>query len=1217
MSDDGDDDYEALIAGGFDNLEKAISSVRGSGKDSGAIQHAEDAIDYEDVELSDEELPDEEPSGNNQETTSTRPETTSTTLPTSLTGMKQYNEENKDNMDLDDLFTPPPSTSFPTVTSSDLTTSVGSLTGLHSTVSSAIPSSSITTQGIFPTTSVPPLGHDFFSLGTEDLYTSQREKSLEERVGSDYAAAVAAMTFDDDDWFGNGLSIPPATGISTADFTSFNGLSQFPTAPNTNIHGDIPLPASLGLNSSTGLPGSVPFGIGQGLGADMLNAHSNPLFSGMDPSITLPGTGLPASISNPSAVATTAFDMNNPSNLLSQTDQTNTQTAMMKLQAEEQAKARRRKRKRYNMSITEIVRSFTDDPTKEDIVESYYPDFRVGRRLDMNSMFGPKGRTLALPKPKNPKPVYPSKVNLEVEPDQKVIFKRAVSTRKMDPYYGHTIEITPQTIAAISDSRYPKLEDLEKMEQHKRSPKRLEEDILIATADWNLSHLWEDSSDSDIEMENVEQSAPNQSNSLSDSDSDDDDSDVNDKVRNNLPIKTTTLKPNTLGTRKTEDDDIEEIIRPSKRIKIYHPDMYDSEDEEGFFEGVFKFDKSKVILDMNDPMLLFTDDTQSMSHRLISFGSGSSTKMSDRSTKNILQRYNISNDRAYDLLKENHQSKIRSIISDLTIDHSMVAQRLQSPHYKVKLSKAQMRSFHRPAFHIKPNTVIHFSKIKQRKRKRDKGKPITELLAKTTDLTLGDSAQFFLLEYSEEFPLVLSNFGMGNKLINYYRKTSPDDRTRPKLPTGETNVLGVEDKSAFWNFGYVEPGNVVPTLYNKMIRAPIFKHEPKNTDFVLIRSTGGGQGVRYFLRSIPYLFTVGQTFPVIPIPGPHSRKVTTASKNRLKMVVFRLLNKSERHRIAVRDISPHFPDHNEMQNRQRLKEFMEFQRTGEDQGYWKIKSSEPLPTEEAIRLMISPEDIALLEAMQVGQQHLEDAGYGKTIIDDREEGEDSIEEQLAPWHITRNFINATQGKAMLQLHGEGDPSGSGEAFSFLRTSMKGGFRAVGESVNERLDKSKFGGHSYNVALQQKAYDEEIKRIWYTQAKSLSNPSIEHLTWDEADMRREDAENQSVAPTPQQMKTDTDSLFSHNSTATQQSKVLRITRFRRDENGTLQREVETITDRNLIRAYVSRRHKLEDELMAYVLIFKENIYIDSCFTNFLLTFFFFLQSTNRSNCTHRR
>jgi len=49
--------------------------------------------------------------------------------------------------------------------------------------------------------------------------------------------------------------------------------------------------------------------------------------------------------------------------------------------------------------------------------------------------------------------------------------------------------------------------------------------------------------------------------------------------------------------------------------------------------------------------------------------------------------------------------------------------------------------------------------------------------------------------------------------------------------------------------------------------------------------------------------------------------------------------------------------------------------------------------------------------MLVGQRHLLDSGYVKTATGE-EEGNDesklSIEEQLAPWITTRNFINATQ-----------------------------------------------------------------------------------------------------------------------------------------------------------------------------------------------------------------
>ena len=43
------------------------------------------------------------------------------------------------------------------------------------------------------------------------------------------------------------------------------------------------------------------------------------------------------------------------------------------------------------------------------------------------------------------------------------------------------------------------------------------------------------------------------------------------------------------------------------------------------------------------------------------------------------------------------------------------------------------------------------------------------------DLTMGDG-HVFLLEYFEENPLVLSNPGMGTRLVTFYRKKSADDK---------------------------------------------------------------------------------------------------------------------------------------------------------------------------------------------------------------------------------------------------------------------------------------------------------------------------------------------------------------------------------------------------------------------------------------------------------
>jgi transcription initiation factor TFIID subunit 1, fungi type len=161
--------------------------------------------------------------------------------------------------------------------------------------------------------------------------------------------------------------------------------------------------------------------------------------------------------------------------------------------------------------------------------------------------------------------------------------------------------------------------------------------------------------------------------------------------------------------------------------------------------------------------------------------------------------------------------------------------------------------------------------------------------------------------------------------------------------------------------------------------------------------------------------------------------------------------------------------------------------------------------------MVTPEMVCLYESMLVGQRHLLDAGYGKAADGDEETTEENeskldIEEQLAPWITTRNFLNATQGKAMLKLYGPGDPTGRGEGFSFIRVSMKDIFLRAGESAEEKLGMlslskrlcslTKFfhdiaqiearpkSAHRYNVAEQQQVYKEEVRRLFFFKKKKF-------------------------------------------------------------------------------------------------------------------------------------
>lgn len=141
---------------------------------------------------------------------------------------------------------------------------------------------------------------------------------------------------------------------------------------------------------------------------------------------------------------------------------------------------------------------------------------------------------------------------------------------------------------------------------------------------------------------------------------------------------------------------------------------------------------------------------------------------------------------------------------------------------------------------------------------------------------------------------------------------------------------------------------------------------------------------------------------------------------------------------------------------------MEYHRRGPHQGFWRLKPNWTIPSDADMLKMLGPEQVVLTESMQVGQRHLQDAGYSQTADAEDDDTNLSVEQQLAPWITTKNFLFATQAKAMLRLHGEGDPTGRGEAFSFIRISMKDIFVKAGEDYEQKL--GKYNSHSRHTSL---------------------------------------------------------------------------------------------------------------------------------------------------------
>lgn len=167
-------------------------------------------------------------------------------------------------------------------------------------------------------------------------------------------------------------------------------------------------------------------------------------------------------------------------------------------------------------------------------------------------------------------------------------------------------------------------------------------------------------------------------------------------------------------------------------------------------------------------------------------------------------------------------------------------------------------------------------------------------------------------------------------------------------------------------------------------------------------------------------------------------------------------------------------------------------------GVWLLKEDAPQLDEDELRALVTPEAICQYESMMAEQQRLTDAEIilydpfntnsisddSSAVIEDQEGNNENggtvgrigkvkskqIEDLIsaAPWNTTANFLGAVQGRCTLKLRGPGDPSGRGEAFSFVKAP---GEKGTSSSVANSLGSE---------------YRQDISRIWESHISNLSN-----------------------------------------------------------------------------------------------------------------------------------
>ncbi|PHH87396.1 hypothetical protein CDD83_8927 [Cordyceps sp. RAO-2017] len=852
--------------------------------------------------------------------------------------------------------------------------------------------------------------------------------------------------------------------------------------------------------------------------------------------------------------------------------------------------------------------------TVEDLLKAAWPAFRRGRILTWSELLPPKKAVWKEKKPlKKPKRLVTSKLTLELAPDQEKQFRipgtAAPTKRRSQNLLAGLVRCDED--AASQDGSSDRI-DLDQESDSETVCGFTLRDIEMACEDWGARiEAVEDEFLAIQAREKREEELARRRHRPDDDEDDEQDAEWDAEFLQDA----------------TDEDHAQPRPKKRRAIRFGLPEIprYTAPSFDNF-EEMTRQGAKRVQLDMSDPYLLLEMESSQHPAKRPRLEAQSKRLPNGKISRDLTQRYNLSNDESYELLKENHQSKVRATLGNISVEHSMPAIKLTWPYYKVKLA-GTTDEYHRPRFRYKKfvGHVIKFDKPHHHKRKQMKGKA-HEVFMHSKDLSMADNSTAVLFEYCEPRPRVLNNFGMGNKLINYHRrKDNKDEEQLPKQDLGEYRMLLPEDRSPFSLFGTVDVGETVPTLHNEMYRAPVFKHSPRATDFLVVRSTTGIEGSRWYLHKIDHLHVVGQTFPSVDVPGPHSRKVTNASKSRMKMLAFRMIRHSQSDNCQLSDITKHIAESTDTQNRQKLKEFLQYDRDSNEKGMWRLKPGEILPDENAIRAMIKPEEVSLLDAMQLGIKELEDAGYDPrnaniedeqmadadgdeedAAVDDdgskiakgpkkaAEKQEETLADKMAPWKTTKAFIDACAQKAMLQLHGEGDPTGHGLGFSFIRTSMKGGYieavqgpLATSADAMER-EKRANGGHAYNVKKQQAMYEEGIREIWEKQRATLSDPQ-EHddkdvaVTEDEDD--RFNVNNASAAAAAAVAAAATPALFDEGvsqisgltSSSRHQKRAIRITREVQMPDGTRQARIEVVHDPVVISQYMKRRTEADLEL----------------------------------------
>lgn len=560
-------------------------------------------------------------------------------------------------------------------------------------------------------------------------------------------------------------------------------------------------------------------------------------------------------------------------------------------------------------------------------------------------------------------------------------------------------------------------------------------------------------------------------------------------------------------------DSLEHLVNNSVLVKEYVNGLLASNWEKDVFYDEKSPHDDYLILHVDDPNLIFEKNEEKKKNK------NKRKTIIDKLHKN---KYNISNDKYY--LSEGKKVSLGTF----GVQHSLTSLRLDDRFYRVNLSRDELRNLHKPSIILENKEFKFITNLinNDKNSKKKNSKKGTELqtemqlafseqnFRRGSELSLCDQAPFYVFEYSEEMPFFIVKPGMVSLLNKYYRASDTGDDMGPE----GCITLDNDDENPFFGFGDIRPGSFVQTLTNNLFIAPVFPH--KVSDYLCIIQDNG-----VVVRPFDSVFLIGQEFTKEEVFAPHSRKLNQFCKDRLKAAAHRTFAKGKH--LLMSDLDSMFPYFSEGSKRKWLKEYADCVKKGRD-NVWVLREAHHLLNEEDVRKLVTPEHICQYESMLACETKMQMMGLrcSENEDDDMDTG------RFCPnWSLSRNFVNAANGRGLLELNNKNDENDA--FFNFRRVKLKKG----NEAENRRI-----------LSEHQASYKERISRIW--------NKHMDFLSSTEA---------------PEYIPVDILPKAPVESETVDESNVLIIKRTY-NERGIQVKRIEKIYDSKVIRAYLRAREK---------------------------------------------